>query len=639
MGENHAVMEKFSLSEYAKLQQRWHRHLLYEQHVQGKLSLPMGHKLTTALANGTLDSDDEDWNIDEYYFLQPLATRQRRLILRQAGVKKIDGNEKEECKDIRTSREVCGCDCQVYCDPETCSCSKAGIKCQVDRLSFPCGCSKDGCGNPQGRVEFNPLRVRSHFIHTLMRLEMDKKSEQALYQLHQMPPQPPQPEQTDTEKEAFNSNEMGSCRDCQRAEFRDIVMRESTSSVESQVPSCSTPYVSEDAQLGPPATAEASLSQVMLFSDDDDYNAENTTGMFPFSKEESSYSESSDCSSEGSASGDEATPSASAGFHYAMGPAPFSTSSSPSSAVDGSSNQQQQTSASFCPGTGSSIASTTSSFEADMNASNAQYKLEPISEILSPIRFGAQPYPQQPPGNQGWGPTESYCSYSPRAPNCSPPTVPQFNGNGNGSYSLFHSPSHTLAGEGPPSTLPLSPIYSEHNGLLNGAGPAQVTQSYHPLAGYTSPPTTTTTCAQQNGSQIETLTNGSGHSTEHKNGSELCVEAPRYHELKSTSCSSGSSSPASSKMSLTLTDTDPDSFTPIPPNNSVNVTAVSSFDPPSPIIKDGVVAAADPPISPSYAQNCGNNGTQGTADESQPSEDQTNFGEIIKESIVETVSA
>ena len=48
-----------------------------------------------------------------------------------SGIKKIDTIEKEECRDIRTSREMCGCDCRVYCDPETCSCSVAGIKCQV----------------------------------------------------------------------------------------------------------------------------------------------------------------------------------------------------------------------------------------------------------------------------------------------------------------------------------------------------------------------------------------------------------------------------------------------------------------------------------------------------------------------------
>lgn len=46
---------------------------------------------------------------------------------------------------------------------------------QVDRLNFPCGCTRDGCANSSGRIEFNPVRVRTHFIHTLMRLELEKK--------------------------------------------------------------------------------------------------------------------------------------------------------------------------------------------------------------------------------------------------------------------------------------------------------------------------------------------------------------------------------------------------------------------------------------------------------------------------------
>lgn len=45
----------------------------------------------------------------------------------------------------------------------------------MDRASFPCGCTQDGCGNVSGRVEFNPKRVRTHFIHTIMRLELEKK--------------------------------------------------------------------------------------------------------------------------------------------------------------------------------------------------------------------------------------------------------------------------------------------------------------------------------------------------------------------------------------------------------------------------------------------------------------------------------
>lgn len=45
----------------------------------------------------------------------------------------------------------------------------------MDRLNFPCGCTRDGCANSSGRIEFNPVRVRTHFIHTLMRLELEKK--------------------------------------------------------------------------------------------------------------------------------------------------------------------------------------------------------------------------------------------------------------------------------------------------------------------------------------------------------------------------------------------------------------------------------------------------------------------------------
>lgn len=129
------------------------------------------------------DSDDEptdsssDADSEGYGFLQPVSAKQRRVLLKAAGVRKIDPTEKDECKMIRTSREVCGCTCRGYCDPETCSCSQNGIKCQVDRQSFPCGCTRDGCGNVVGRVEFNPMRVRTHYIHTVMRLEMEKKQE------------------------------------------------------------------------------------------------------------------------------------------------------------------------------------------------------------------------------------------------------------------------------------------------------------------------------------------------------------------------------------------------------------------------------------------------------------------------------
>lgn len=45
-------------------------------------------------------------------------------------------------------------------------------------MNFPCGCTVDGCGNSIGRIEFNPARVRKHFIHTIMRLEIKKREAQ-----------------------------------------------------------------------------------------------------------------------------------------------------------------------------------------------------------------------------------------------------------------------------------------------------------------------------------------------------------------------------------------------------------------------------------------------------------------------------
>ncbi|CAG5129418.1 unnamed protein product [Candidula unifasciata] len=177
MSEKHTFTRDFSLSDFTKEQKRIHRSILAEQRRQGKMfpSPLLASSLPPMNPGEDVSSGSEsDSEYDDYYFLQPLPIRQRRVLLRTAGVKKIDNEEKDECRDIRVSRNVCGCDCKTFCDPATCSCSVAGIQCQVDRLSFPCGCTKDGCGNPAGRIEFNPIRVRTHFIHTLMRLELEK---------------------------------------------------------------------------------------------------------------------------------------------------------------------------------------------------------------------------------------------------------------------------------------------------------------------------------------------------------------------------------------------------------------------------------------------------------------------------------
>ncbi|XP_034042971.1 cysteine/serine-rich nuclear protein 3 [Thalassophryne amazonica] len=190
MSQRHSWVRQYSLREFALEQERIHRDMLRDHLKEEKLN-SIKLKLTK---NGTVESEEankltaedisdndidlDNTEVDEYFFLQPLTTKKRRALLRCSGVKKIDVEEKHELRAIRVSREDCGCDCRIFCDPETCSCSIAGIKCQVDRMSFPCGCTKEGCSNSTGRVEFNPIRVRTHFLHTIMKLELEKSREQ-----------------------------------------------------------------------------------------------------------------------------------------------------------------------------------------------------------------------------------------------------------------------------------------------------------------------------------------------------------------------------------------------------------------------------------------------------------------------------
>lgn len=72
------------------------------------------------------DSDPEDGG-----FLQLFSSKQRQAVLYAAGVKHIDKEEKRQLHALRLSREACGCNCQGFCEPETCACSLAGIRCQV----------------------------------------------------------------------------------------------------------------------------------------------------------------------------------------------------------------------------------------------------------------------------------------------------------------------------------------------------------------------------------------------------------------------------------------------------------------------------------------------------------------------------
>lgn len=72
------------------------------------------------------DADDDASDT----FLQPLRGRDRRQMLKSAGVR-VDRSERNECQTIRQSRQTCGCTCVDECRPDSCECIRDAIKCQV----------------------------------------------------------------------------------------------------------------------------------------------------------------------------------------------------------------------------------------------------------------------------------------------------------------------------------------------------------------------------------------------------------------------------------------------------------------------------------------------------------------------------
>uniref|UniRef100_G3NHA8 Cysteine-serine-rich nuclear protein 1b n=1 Tax=Gasterosteus aculeatus TaxID=69293 RepID=G3NHA8_GASAC len=197
MMQRHSALRSYTLAEFAVEQRLLRREkflnrLRYEKLEALKLKLTKNgtqeNEEAERLTVDDIPEQDVDIggaNLDEGYFLQPYPPKRRYALLKAAGVKKIDKEEKRQLHELRISRENCGCDCQGFCEPETCSCSLAGIKCQMDHSSFPCGCTKDGCGNTGGRIEFNSTRVQTHYIHTIMKLELEKRLEEQSSQQQQ----------------------------------------------------------------------------------------------------------------------------------------------------------------------------------------------------------------------------------------------------------------------------------------------------------------------------------------------------------------------------------------------------------------------------------------------------------------------
>ncbi|XP_037382580.1 cysteine/serine-rich nuclear protein 1 [Talpa occidentalis] len=195
MASRHSACRRFSLAEFTQEQAQARYEKLRLRLKEEKLEMlqwkladsrtpetEAGQPLTVdAIDDASVEEDlamaVASGRLEEMNFLQPYPARQRRALLRAAGVRRIDREEKRELQALRQSREDCGCRCDRVCDPETCSCSLAGIKCQMDHTAFPCGCCKEGCENPKGRVEFNQVRVQTHFLHTLTRLRLEQGAE------------------------------------------------------------------------------------------------------------------------------------------------------------------------------------------------------------------------------------------------------------------------------------------------------------------------------------------------------------------------------------------------------------------------------------------------------------------------------
>ncbi|VTJ92155.1 Hypothetical predicted protein [Marmota monax] len=169
MAPRHSACCHFSLCEFTQEQARARREKLRPRLKEEKLEMLRWKLSASGVPEGEADLPLTLDAISDASVEEDLAEAVA------AGL--IDREEKRELQALRQSREDCGCRCDRVCDPETCSCSLAGIKCQMDHTGFPCGCCKEGCENPNGRVEFNEARVQTHFIHTLERLQLEQGAE------------------------------------------------------------------------------------------------------------------------------------------------------------------------------------------------------------------------------------------------------------------------------------------------------------------------------------------------------------------------------------------------------------------------------------------------------------------------------
>ena len=116
MEETHHSCEELSLDQHAT--KRWR-----ESRKPGIVGEGPVIRTSEAIMSDTDQAGEEG---DYISILLPVDSKERRVLLRRSGTMEIDTREKEECRELRVSRQTCGCTCQLYCLPDTCPCAKVG---------------------------------------------------------------------------------------------------------------------------------------------------------------------------------------------------------------------------------------------------------------------------------------------------------------------------------------------------------------------------------------------------------------------------------------------------------------------------------------------------------------------------------
>jgi len=321
----------------------------------------------------------------------------------------------------------------------------------------------------------------------------------------------------------------------------------------------------------------------MLFTNDDEYSAEDQSMLYQFSKDDTSYSESSDCSSENGSVDGEVQPRVPGGQPRIPGQ-PRAVQSS----CIMYNNQQQACQPNNTP----------------------SYKLEPISEILNPLNHAVTAdtcESKSVPNN--------YCSYPPKSSVVVTP----------GGYPPCELVNKPQLGHCNHGNMPMFPEFDnkvEAIPLVNGTA-ANAPHKFD-------------ACMEGGGYGMVGREGGKSSIYEHMNGgtSKEEEEGPRYTDLTSSARAAG-------HANVTAMDLVNDSFSSqalepnvmcAKPDNSMGTSLVQCIGESMSNLNNTDYNCASNQQEHAINKSC----LETNADDSAS---QSNFGEILKDSIVETVSA